>query len=297
MNKKMIQLSSRDRGSVMVLVVAVLGLLVVIGTVYIVASRTDRNSVAASSATINLNLARQAVMANVQQTIGNPMVDANGQIGQYAIAGTYGTQAARNYDYPDTGTTFGQEANANVRDESWLVQHMHAQAAVTARTAGTNDYTYLTAQPFDPATGAYNLPGGFAITNTCNVVFDRTPTSQDGTSDDPPKYTTYPTPLDDAFINLLPFSEASGIRYRFGVRIIDSNRMANLNTGSADDTSTTGALSDTNGTFFTSMRLAPVLNVLLANSAYFKADPTTGDGANSTLTPKQTHCVEPPLRR
>ncbi len=37
----------------------------------------------------------------------------------------------------------------------------------------------------------------------------------------------------DALLQLLPFSEASGIRYRYGIRIIDTNRFANLNVGAA----------------------------------------------------------------
>ena len=36
---------------------------------------------------------------------------------------------------------------------------------------------------------------------------------------------------DDAFVQMLPFSEANGTRYRFGLRILDTSRMANLNAG------------------------------------------------------------------
>jgi hypothetical protein len=41
----------------------------------------------------------------------------------------------------------------------------------------------------------------------------------------------YGMPYDDALVQMLPFSEASGVRYRFGLRIIDTSRMANLNVG------------------------------------------------------------------
>jgi hypothetical protein len=258
------------RGSVMILVVAVLGLLAVLGTVYIVASRTQRASSAAMNADYNFNLARQGVLATVQQVIGESMLDGNGAIG---ATGDAAITAARTFDYPERNIApAGVTAyNAKLRDEPWLVAHMHYQdSASFPANKAPNDLTLLTPNLFNPSMGQFDIPPTtttmFPYDNTVGVrglstvVGDQTTFgagNTDTTADDPP------TALSDAYIQLLPFSDISGVRYRYGVRIIDTNRMANLNTGANDDAA---ALADASGSYLTSVRLAPKSD--LANMDY-----------------------------
>lgn len=300
----MISYSSHEfrhpRGSVMILVVAVLGLLAVLGTVYIVASRTQRASSAAMNADFNFNLARQGVLASVQQVIGESMLDGNGVTG---ATGDAASTAARTFDYPDQGTVASGVTtyNNHLRNEPWLVAHMHYQDP-SGFTAGKvpNDLTVLTPNLFNPATGAFDIPistsvpsagtpspptfftydSTVGIQGLSTVVGDQTSVGAgnvDRTTDDPP------TAMSDAYIQLLPFSDVSGVRYRYGVRIIDTSRMANLNTGATDDTVATGALSDKLGRYLTSLRLAPAIaDMDYTNNNYFNygsnSPAGTGDG-------------------
>jgi hypothetical protein len=283
------------RGSVMILVVAVLGLLAVLGTVYIVASRTQRASSAAMNADLNFTLARQGVLSTVQQVIGESMMDTNGNIGGIGLPNAAGTRyGARAYDYPELGGTFGHTGtNANMRDEPWLVRDLHPQ------NVPFNDVSLLTAHPFDPSTGTYTslpaYPTAYAYGNTTymfpyingnalsTIVGDQTPltsasiVNKDTTKDDPP------TPVADGYINLLPFSDVTGVRYRYGVRIIDTSRMANLNTGATDDTL---AKQDTLGQYLTSLRLAPAatdMDYTNNNYFYYGNDSPAGTGDGVTI--------------
>jgi hypothetical protein len=78
-------------------------------------------------------------------------------------------------------------------------------------------------------------------------------------------------------MDLLPFSDASGIRYRVSLRILDTSRMANLNTGSTDDTAI-----DPNGTYFSAVRLAPQSPWPTPN-AYFRTTATATDSTGTLL--------------
>jgi type II secretory pathway pseudopilin PulG len=282
------------RGSVMILVVAVLGLLAVLGTVYIVASRTQRASSAAMNADYNFNLARQGVLATVQQTIGESMLDGNGATG---VTGNAAVTAARTFDYPDQGTlaTGVTTYNPKLRNEPWLVAHMHYQDPSAFPAAKVpNDLTILTPNLFNPSTGAFDIPVSTTVPSTgtpspsyffpydntigaqglSTVVGDQTTFGAgkiDRTTDDPP------TAMADAYIQLLPFSEVTGVRYRYGVRIIDTSRMANLNTGATDDAA---ALTDTTGKYLTSLRLAPATaDMDYLNDNYFNyGTGVAGDG-------------------
>ncbi len=163
----------RSRGSVMVLVVAVLGLLAVIGTVYILSSRSERNTAASMSAALNLNLARDAVNAQVQQVVGGAMVDGSTtpQIGGYGSSAS--RIAARNFDFPEVGGTFGRtNYNINMKDEPWLAKDLHVQ---TTAIVPSSDFSQLTAKLYDPSAGTYtaNLPAGYG-TGMFNVVYDQT---------------------------------------------------------------------------------------------------------------------------
>src|ERR1043165_6904007 len=76
--------TARRRGSVLILVVAVLALLVVIGTVYILSARAGHHSAMAMSSAVNLDWAQQAVDEHVRQTISNSLYDAKGILGGYS---------------------------------------------------------------------------------------------------------------------------------------------------------------------------------------------------------------------
>jgi hypothetical protein len=270
--------SRRDRrGSVLILVVAVLALLVLMGTAYIVSARTDRANATAMSASNNVDLARDAVMSQVQQAIGSAMLDSKGNVGGYDTTGTYTRAtgpsavatalAARNYDYPELGTTYGvTTANPTMQDEPWLAAKLH-------NPVSGKDISQLTQFPFDVQTGAYDglsgvtFPTTLTTTNGFSVVYDQTRTDTSG--DDPANPSAMgqitPNSYADSYINLLPFSDASGVRYRFGVRILDTSRMANLNTGNPND-----SLTDATGTNLASIRLAP--NVVTPTNYYNLAD-------------------------
>jgi hypothetical protein len=228
----------------MVLVVAVLGLLAVIGTVYIVSARASRNTAAATSVNANLDLARAAVMSQVQQTMGAAVIDASGAPGGYAATGTYGALAARNFDYPETNAGTGYTSyNMSMRDEPWLAASLYNSSG--------NDFSSLNAANFDPLNGKYDFAPSSTfsysstIPGTTNVVGDYF--SGPASAYDPGSTAA------DAYISLLPFSEASGIRYRYGLRIIDTNRMANLNTGAPGDSA---SYPDATGAYLTSYSLA-----------------------------------------
>jgi hypothetical protein len=256
----------------MILVVAVLGLLAVMGTVYIVAARTQRSASTAMNAAYNLDLAQNAAMQQVVGVIGNSMFDSVGSVGGVDTTGTSGL-AARDFDYPEIGNTTGQSSyNVHMRDEPWLVAHLHPQVAAAGNpygAPGTTDFTVLTSALFDPNTGQYDV--GYSAANTFDVVGEQTTGDTGGEGDDAP--TVFDSA--DAYVTLLPFSEGTGIRYRVGYRIIDTSRMANLNTGCVDDAAAVG---DSTGTYITSVRLAPAANVMPANAAYFNP-PTDTDTA------------------
>jgi hypothetical protein len=235
---RMMQKSWRrdGRGSVIVLVVAVLALLAVLGTVYIVSARTERTAAAAGSVAANLDLAQRGVDEAVRQIIGEPMYDQTGVVGginAWTIQ-EFGDRMARWHDIPEFDQITPGYAfyNNSMRDQSWLVPDLY-------RASGAGFYANLTMPQtrvsngaptpiyspsvFNPATGAYDLnlytlDGTYAPTaawRTFRAVADQVPSGAD----------------DDALVQLLPYSEANGTRYRYGIRILDTSRMENLNTG------------------------------------------------------------------
>jgi hypothetical protein len=273
----------RPRGSVMILVVAVLGLLAVLGTVYIVASRTQRASSAAMNSDYNFTLARQGVLSIAQRVIGDAMVDSNGNIG--GVANNGAQHASRNYDYPETGTiaTGTSAYNPGQRNQPWLVAHLHRQNSATV-----NDISLITPWPYNPATGTYDsalgsppplYPYSASVGPLSTVVGDQTNTvtaNTDTTLDDPP------TANSDAYINMLPFSDVTGVRYRYGLRILDTSRMANLNTGSVDDPASKG---DTLGQYLTSLRLAPATaDMPYTTDNYFNVGTSNSNGDGTVAT-------------
>jgi hypothetical protein len=271
------------RGSVIVLVVAVLALLAVLGTVYIVAARSERQAAAAGSTAANLDLAQDAVNRLAAQTIGESMYDGRGVVGGMSAPGIFGDKVARVHDIPEFNSNNPGYADDDplVRDQSWLVANLYRRGMVNGyynirnnihpcdlvadmtlpQTRVSNGAAPPRFSPsvFDPATGAYDIPilayGSQAQTpsglvGTFRVVADPLPVVQwpDGTKSQA---------SDDAFVQLLAFSEGNGTRYRYGLRILDTSRMANLNAGMVYDMSAVTPLSQrAMGTFNAGYSLA-----------------------------------------
>lgn len=269
-SKRMI--SRRERGSVLVLVVATLGLLAVIGTVYIVSARAERGNSTAAQVKANFDHAQEAVHNTIGHMITRSMTDAEGTPGGYYFNVAAGQrksyQVARRYTipelgafYPDPGNTFFVEGTADngiYPSERWLAgntyriqeglitdpNYMNLSILGPIRPDGGGNRQIMA---FNPRSGTYDLPYSgtfmpqFHITGDHAGVFGNRSTKllslhQLGS----------PVNVEvnfDALVQLLPFTDASGIRYRYGGRIIDSSRMANLNVGLAQD----GSIRDTAG--------------------------------------------------
>ncbi len=240
----------RTRGSIMVLVVAVLALLAVIGTIYIVSARTARNSANDMQSSYNLDLARGAIVENVRSMIGESAMDSAGNPGGYvAGAGTFGSQSARRWTIREVGVANGvgvTDYNNSYRDQMWLASNLYRfnndpndpYADLSILPGFANVAGKAVPAAYNPADGAYDiLYSTFAPAPMFNVI--------SGNDVNNPGYfpvgtaapRAYPNvgdplaPLEDSLIYLLPFSEASGVRYRYGARILDTSRMANINIG------------------------------------------------------------------
>jgi hypothetical protein len=297
-------LSRRQRGSVLVLVVATLGLLAVIGTVYIVTARTERGSAAAAQSGYNFELAQDAIHRVIGETLSRTVFDAQGNPGgpYYQGSGSVqtGFQAARRFTMPQFGSYYangsfgvmrtGTGNDFYVPSEPWLCSTIYRPAAGTVPDANfvdlsvfgpflTNGGGMIPSQAFNPSTGQYDIPYVSAtpwahmfkvVADPLPALMNLSPTLPDGTV--PPAVSTAPF---DALVQLLPYSDASGIRYRYGARVIDTGRMANLNTGLAHDGS--GVIPDPFGVGANAVTLG-----LLKNSTDIlaKLDDKTAFGRN-----------------
>jgi len=185
------------RGSVLILVVAILGLLAVLGTVYIVVSHTEQTTTRAMSAALNLDLARDAVMNEVRTALFSATVDGHGNIAGLGD-GTATNMSSRFYDYPEHNNGRATD-NQNCPDEPWLARDIHLQSP--------SDVCFIGPVP------AALQSTGYQQQNQLNVIGDPDPNFR------------------DADACLLDYTSGAGEHYRFGVRIVDLSRMADLNTG------------------------------------------------------------------
>ncbi len=217
------------RGSALILVVAILGLLAVIGTVYIVSARMESASARAGSEGLNLDLARDAVMNQVRTALYSATVNGNGRVGVIEP----NEDLPRFFDYPEHNggkardmpdfALLPNNKHQLTPDQPWLAQTLHR-----------------TSQKDDDVCDLPNLndhPVSTAIEPFLNVLGDATP-----------GYV-------DAVAHLLSYTSPSGERYRFGVRIIDLSRMASLNVGSPFAASSGVSNVDPDGAFLTSYPL------------------------------------------
>lgn len=137
---------------------------------------------------------------------GAPPTDTTHLIWKVAAVGDENAfYRARDFDYADNIAGQATVPFTAKADKSTLAQHWLAQDLII-NTA--SDLTSLTEKRFDPANGTYDL--SFPAVGDINII------SKGAT---------------DGIWHLLPFSSASGVRYRYALRIVDTNRFANLNTG------------------------------------------------------------------
>ena len=217
------------RGSALILVVAILGLLAVIGTVYIVSARTESASARAGSEGLNLDLARDAVMNQVRTALYSSTVNGEGRVGVIES----NADLPRFFDYPEHNggkardmPDFASLANSKHQltpDQPWLARSLHRASQTDddlCDLPNVNDHpTDSAIQPF------LNVMGDFGAGDV------------------------------DAVAHLLGYTSPRGERYRFGVRIIDLSRMADMNVG-APFAGPSGASSvDPDGAFLTSYPL------------------------------------------
>ena len=220
----------------------------------------------------------QCLVAHTSSGTGSPLNSPPQTATTYWRAQSVGLAAARPYDYPELSPIYSRAtSNGPLPDEGWLAKGITPSssgdicclqsdqviplwssaptyasgqlvvgtdkniyvciASTTNNTPpNTNYWLMLTSNVgrFNPSTGNADLALGQLATN---VVGDTTVVDpQSGTI--------------DGIWNLLPFSGAGGVRYRYSFRVIDTGRMANLNTGNWDSSKT-----DTKGLYLTSVQL------------------------------------------
>jgi hypothetical protein len=260
--------SNGRRGSVIVLVVAVLALLAVIGTVYIVSARSERTGAVAASAAENLDLARDAVNHEASRIIGDAVIDGFGNVGGLQHPGTFGDWAARNLDMPEWNVAGEASPNGPAREQSWLaagiyrnidsayslggvsyVDYTFPQTRMTVTDLSDNSVVYRPPAVFDPATGQYDIPlfqFNKSLGQKVIPSFDEVNgVKANGIGCFRTVVDQVPAIRYDSFVQLLPFSDANGTRYRFGLRIVDTSSMANLNAGLVFDPAGLGVASPT----------------------------------------------------
>ncbi len=286
MMKKMIRgRLARQGGMILILVSAVLVLLAVIGTIFLVVARVNKQSARDASTQENMSFAQQSVLNIVRSAILQSTLDSTGVVmGNNANNPPY--NVARTWDYgewnPNAANTmqFNQTAwspttptaqNPATPSEPWLVHCLPWEpncayaagaeveydgvryqnqstspiapsttpppgggwTAVTTTSSPSavsplaNSVSLLTDDLYDPETGIYDLqPTGTPLTMPDASVIE-----PNGSLDSlTPAPAAVGGSLDGVF-NLLPYSSASGVRYRYAVVVVDTNSMANLNVG------------------------------------------------------------------
>ena len=217
---------TKMRGSALILVVAILGLLAVIGTVYIVSARTESASARAGSEGLNLDLARDAVMNQVRTALYSATVNGEGRVGVIEP----NEDLPRFFDYPEHNggkardmpdfTSLPNNKHQLTPDQPWLARALHRASLKDDDVCDLPNVS--------------DHPANSLITPVLNVMGDGTP---------------------DAVAHLLSYVSPQGERYRFGVRIVDLSLMANLNVGAPFASASPGSRDDPDGAFLTSYPL------------------------------------------
>ena len=143
------------RGMILLLVIALLVLLALMGTVFILMASTDRKSAYASNSSASLNMAQQGVLNTVRGLMLSQTVDQNGQtlaVGKLTgTAFTPDTQIARFWDYPEVGGMPTPGASAQF-------YHSATAGTIAAPTQYAPSEPWLVSnQPYEP--GNRYIPG------------------------------------------------------------------------------------------------------------------------------------------
>ncbi len=279
---------ARRGGTVLILVVGVLALLAVMGTAYLVMSRTERGSGRAVSQAVNLDLAERAVMAQTLEAMWTSNADEDGRPLAFALP----WQAGRVYQVGDV--VYDQPAQGN----AWHVFRCNTLDTSGSQPGGNwtpagptgnpgefrtarlwaygemgvgNQNAYGRTEPRAGVSGYANvssqdLPWLFGVKNTRSLLskagFDPTGGGQSsatpayysiGWKGTPDVAVADPIGALDGEWMLLPFSGASAVRYRFALKIVDTSGRINLNTGNVDSSQT-----DPTGQYVTTVPIYPV---------------------------------------
>ncbi len=279
----------RVRGTVIILVVAMLALLAVLGTAYIVSARTDRSSARANSESVNLDLASDGVMATVRQTLFDASMAASSGnvlaipdnwkpntgylIGDFILGGDYRvyrcstahtSDVATNGPPPVTMTNWALTTLTDVPQPIAARWYDYPEKQTTANWATQFDRSQRDLAVPSQAWLSKNLSPIAASSDYSLFTKDMFNPSVPGTalaySANPPTVGLVPvvdplagTPVLDSQWNLLTVNSGNGVRYRYAVRILDSSARANLNTGQVWAGATPYA--DAAGTYLTSVQL------------------------------------------
>ncbi len=118
----------RNSGMILLLVIAILVLLAIMGSVYVLMAGADRQSTNASNGNADLAMAQTSVLNIVRGQIGTQLTEGNG----YYLNGTSLSKPyARTWDMPEIGniasaaptnpTPFYEDSTGTYRSEPWLV--------------------------------------------------------------------------------------------------------------------------------------------------------------------------------
>ena len=219
----------RNRGMILLLVVAILVLLAVMGTAYILMARVDRQSTYDATANANLGFAHNAVISLVQNAMLRQTIDGSGYIYGNSVPAT-SSQMSRPWDYPEIGQAATASPNTSggygvgysnadnyIPDQPWLTPALPWEPNTTyaagnqvtyAGTAGSGlyvcvaNYTSSTTPPpgdsghWEAITAAAGA-SGYSPEPVCSVLQAGLYDTNDGYYDIQPQWTGGPT-------NLLP---------------------------------------------------------------------------------------------
>ncbi len=227
----------RRRGSVLILVAAVLVLLVLIGTAYIQAARLDR----LATAKMNDNYIDQVLAATLSRISGELYDDVAYEDGD-AIEYLSPAQHDEPFDYPWTN----HAGTPGENDDMWLASGSPTDNSGVESTLSMTRWPHITNLTGDAgfleedgsgnngndenfALQTIGAGGGYTVdvTNQDLSVDDRADADGDG--------------LTDSRWAVAPLAEIRGIRYVMSVRIIDTSAMVNVDTlmGQTDSSGTT----------------------------------------------------------
>jgi len=246
--------ASRERGSLMILVVTVLVLAAILGVSYLQVARLDRIATSQMESG-NIDTVARAVVHYIGQVLTNDLIYVDPDTD--AVTFFDPAHGDEPYDYAWTNDVDVSPVDGNP-DYTFDVRMING--VVQQATGGTNDDTWLaSSEPADLATMApywphiTNLNGIFLedrqTANTADfttiparsVPIENLVTNGGGTSDDsaiPVLVSTNPNPLladadgdgiGDSSWTWAPIKQISGVLYVMAVRIIDNSAMVNAN--------------------------------------------------------------------